>query len=290
MSPGTLAPLAVALSLAIAVTTVHRRLPPRLATRLVVVSISAAVLAAVPTLWLLSFAFLAHVPFLGGRLEWCARVLGMHDSVPTWAGLAATGLSLFGVVRSVGVVRSYRRLRLDEAGEIEVADAAQPFAYTFPGKGGRVIVSSALTQLLSPPETDVVLAHEAAHARFRHDRYMLAARLATTLMPILRPLTSRLLFSLERWADEEAAAQCGDRGFVAETLSKVALYGRHHQPLAAFAALGVVGRVQSLLGPAARSPRVTASVGIWLAIVGVAAFAVFQLHHLVVLAGVLCLT
>lgn len=288
MFPAILFPLGVAMVLAVSVTAVHRRLPPVVAAKAVTITLAVVAIAAVPTLWIVSLGYLAHVPLLGGRLDWCAKAFGVHDPIPGWVGLPTLVLTLAGIVRTRAVIWAHRKLRHDQPGAVEVTDHARPFAFTLPGRGGHIVLSSALVEMLDDAEQDVVLAHEHAHARHRHDRYLLIAQLAAAIMPVLRPLAGRLQFSLERWADETAVAQCGDRGFVARTLGKVAL--RSITPVGAmsFAGLGVPARVAALLSPPATPLRSSAQAGLWSAIMITAALAAFQLHHLVRLLTALC--
>ena len=150
------------------------------------------------------------------------------------------------------------------------------------------MLSSGLIELLDDDEQAVVLAHEQAHARHRHDRYLLVAQLAAAAVPALRPLTSRVQFSIERWADEAAAAECGDRDFVARTLGKVALYDASPAGMLSFAGLGVSARVGALLAEPAPAPRNATMLGLWLAIGFTGVLALFQLHHLLSLVTALC--
>lgn len=289
MSPGLLMPLAVAVALALIVAGTHRRLPPRMATRVLIAALGAVVLAAIPTVWVLSVGYLTHLPLLGGQLHWCAKTLGVHESIPMWAGLPATAVTVLGAARARRVVRRYRRSRWDLPGDVAITPHADAFAYTLPGRGGQIVLSHGITELLDADETSVVLAHEAVHAKYRHDRYILVARIASAMLPIVRPLASRLNYSLERWADEEAAAVCGDRGLVAETLGKVALHGIAVDAVPAFAGLGVIARVKSLLDPPVGAPRPIAMSAMWACLLAVTASAVTQLHHLGALASALCL-
>ena len=288
MFPSVIVPLLVAMALAVTVTTLHRRLPPALAARTVTVTVVVVVGAAVPTLWIVSLGYLAHIPFLGNGFAWCAKAFGVHDRIPPWIGLASLILTVTGTVRAVRVLRTYRRLRHDRPGSVEVAGHEQPFAFTLPGRGGHIVLSSGLIELLDDDEQAVVLAHEGAHARFRHDRYLLIAQLAAATIPMLRPLSSRLQFSVERWADEAAVHECGDRRFVAHTLAKVALH--HMTPVGAlsFAGLGVPGRVAALLCAPAPTPRSSMLTGLWSAIVATSVLAGFQIHHLASLVTALC--
>ena len=86
--PAVLLPLVVALALALSVTTAHRRLPPALAARVVSATVVVLAAAAVPTLWILSLAFLVHLPVVGTGFGWCAEAIGVrHAHIPTWVGL-----------------------------------------------------------------------------------------------------------------------------------------------------------------------------------------------------------
>ncbi|HWL41534.1 MAG TPA: M56 family metallopeptidase [Ilumatobacter sp.] len=291
-------PLVVAVVLATVMTAVHRRLPPALASKVVTITLGAVVVAAVPTVWVVALGYVTHISILGGWFEWCAKAFGVHapvfgghEPVPAWAGVPAVALTVFGLVRMRAVVRSYRRLRHDGCASVEVAEHAEPFAYTLPGRGGRVVVSSGLVELLDDDEREVVLAHERAHGRHRHDRYLLVAQLAAAVVPFARPLAARLRFSLERWADEHAAAACGDRRFVAHTLGKVALHrssGVSPAGALGFGGLGVPARVAALLAPASTAPRSVEAAAIWSAIAVIGGLAILQIHHLEVVVRALC--
>lgn len=286
--PTVVLPLVLALALAVVVTATHRRLPPVVATRAVTVTLAAIAGAAVPTVWIVSLGYLAHAPFLHGRLRWCAEAFGIHEPIPGWLGAPALVLAVAGLVRVVAVVRGYRKLRQHEARSVEIAEHAQPFAFTLPGRGGQVVVSSGLVELLDDAEREVVLAHEHAHAHSRHDRYLLIAQISAAFVPFLRPLADRLHFSLERCADEVAVAHCGDRGFVARTLGKVALGSAAPAGAMGFGGLGAPARVAALLSPPSTPLRPSLSLALWGAIIMTGSLAAFQLHHLVRLATALC--
>jgi len=280
MSASTVLPLGVVLMLALIATTFHRRLPPRIATRTLLTTISVVIAAALPTVWLVSLGFVTHVPLLGQGFAWCTDPFGTRHRVPVWAGATALLVSAIGAVRAFGVLRVHRLLRHDRFGGVEIVAHDEAFAYTLPGAGGRVVLSDSLVGLLDPREYAVVVAHESAHARHRHDRVLLVARLGEAMVPAIRPLSNRLRFSLERWADDAAARQCGDRPFVARTLAKVALHGSSPSELLGFTGLGVNARVAALLAPARGAPRRAALALIWVAIALSGALAVLQLHHL----------
>ena len=288
MTVSTIEPLVLALVLAMSVTALHRRLPPALATRAIATTLVVVVGAAIPTMWLTAIAFVAHSPVTGGEFAWCAHALGMHEQVPLPLGLAAGFVAVVGTVRAIRTIRSHRLLRHDHPGSVEVLGHDQPFAFTLPGRGGHIIVSSALTELLDDTEQRIVLAHESAHARHRHDRYILIANVASAAIPLLRPLAARLKYSLERWADEVAARSCGDRAKVARTLGRVALGQFSTVGVAGFSGLGVPARVAALLSPPVKRPHSSVVAAMWLAIATTALLSMFQIHHLSALIAALC--
>lgn len=282
-------PLIAGVVLADGVTTLHRRLVPALAAHTVIVSLVVIVVAAVPTLWIVSLDFLAHLSF-GNGVQWCSEMLGMRRQVPAAVGALAIVASVTGAVRSVRLLRRYGRLRHDHPGAVEIASYTQPFAYTLPGRGGHVVVSSGLLELLDDGEQHVVLAHEHAHARHRHDRYVLIGQLASVNLPFLRPLLRRLQFSLERWADESAVnAAGGDRRFVARTLGKVALSASAPAGTLGINRLGVTARVAVLLSPALSTRQPVVTTFVWAAITGVGVLAGVQIHHLAGMLTSVCL-
>lgn len=288
MMPALFLPLAASLVLAVLVTANHRRLAPKIASRVVAVAIAVLAVAAAPTLWLVALGYVAHLSLFGGRLAWCAHAIGVHDSVPLWIGVPAAGLSLTGVVRSRKVLATYWRLRDDRPGSVEVARHEDPFAFTLPGRGGHVVMSTGLVEMLDEGERNVVLGHERAHAVHRHDRYLLAAQLAAAIVPLLRPLTVRLQFSLERWADEAAVAECGDRQLVARTLGKVAMHGVAPNSVLSFADHGVPARVRALLSPPIGLPRPITVAALWIVAAATTGLAALQLHHLAPLLSSIC--
>lgn len=279
--------------LALVVTASHRRLPPVLAARIGVASVAVVCLAVVPSLWILGLQVMAHAPIVGHGARWCSMTLGLHDHVTAWLTVPALALAVIGSVRAARVLWSHRRLAVHQPGEIEIADDPRPYAVSLPGRGERIVVSRGLVDLLSDDEFDVVLAHERTHARFRHDRMLLVAGLAQAVCPLLRPLTRRLRFSLERWADEAAARRCGDRRRVARTLAKVALAADAPQGVqvgvAGFTGLGVSARAEAMLASPPEPPSSVLLAGLFAGVVATAVLALVQLHHLGGMVAALCL-
>lgn len=284
------APLLSAVMIALVATALHRRVRPQLSSALLTGAILGVAAAVVPTMVVLAVGFLAHLPYLGGGFEWCGRVLGFHASVnPALGGVAtvALGAGVFRVGRSV---RAWRRHRCVDAGAPAMVDSDEWFAYSLPGPGRRVAVSTGLVEALDGDQIEVVLAHEHGHAIHRHDRHLLAAEVAAGLVPPLEWLRRRLRFALERWADEAAVdAMGGDRERVAATLARVALGpSEMRDTLAAFNGLGVAARVDALLRPRPLSHERFWSSTIGLGVVAVVLAAAVQAHHVVALLVTLC--
>ncbi|MFH9137623.1 M56 family metallopeptidase [Streptomyces sp. NPDC017524] len=187
----------------------------------------------------------------------------VRDAVPhdAFAGKASI-LALVAVTVACGVTvhrhyrfraRAHRTLAGLPGGDVAVLPDDVPYAYALPGSPGRVMVSTALLASLEPAERRALFAHERAHLAGRHHRLLLATRLAGCVNPLLWPLLGALVYSTERWADEEAARVTGDRRLTARAVGKAALVSRPVPGGAAFAAFAAVGpvprRVAALLGP-----------------------------------------
>ena len=282
-------PLLAGATVALVATAAHHRLPPHLAARFITLSLALVMVGALPTALVLAASFLIHVPLVGAALQWCAHTVGFHATVSAWVGVPAVVLVGVGSVRIARVLRQHRSVRCDCGGPVQVAADQRPFAVTLPGRGGQIVMSSGLIDLLGPDETDVVLAHEHAHARLRHDRYLLVLELSATALPPVRPLARWARFSVERWPDEAAAAACGSRRLVAETVGKVALFGHPTAGVLGFAGNGVGSRVSALLRPPVPAPRAAGRAALFLAAAGTAVASAYQIHHLGVLVAAMCL-
>lgn len=119
--------------------------------------------------------------------------------------------------------------------ENEAADA-----YTLPGWPCRIVVTTGMLDALSQPERRVLLAHERAHAAWLHYLFTSATRLAAAANPLLIPVLRAVDYTLERWADEHAAAVTSDRKLVARTIGQVALLAGTARQRPAGLALGIV--------------------------------------------------
>jgi Zn-dependent protease with chaperone function len=274
-------PLIGTIAAAYLATSVHRRLRPDVAARTTAIAVVTLLLAAVPTLWLMGSSGLAHLRLRSPFTDWSQHLLPTMGPIGAFVGACALGLMIGGAVRTFRVLRLHFRLRSSRPSELEILPTAAVFAYTLPGPAGNIVLSEGLVASLSDRECQAVVAHERAHARLRHDRYLLLGRLATALVPMTRTLADRLEFSLERWADDEAGRDVSDRRLVATAIARVAVAGSHPLPsVAGIARLGAVARAESLLAPAPRPGLVDPVVVITgFALVVTIASAVFQLHH-----------
>ncbi|TDD74328.1 M56 family peptidase [Actinomadura darangshiensis] len=246
----TFLPLAIMLTLSVALARMPPRLHPSWSARLLATTGAMTAVAAFGTGFFVAVNYAAtlapsaaaHVP------EWA--LFGDDRPVPDAVGIAAAVLPAAGLVAAGRTAaRRAAGLRAARAGAREPLDTGVPIAVAVPGRNGGVLVSRGLLRELTPAELRVVFQHEASHLRHRHHRYLAAGDLAAAALPPLRPLAARLRLATERWADEDAAEATGDRAVVARTLAKVALaQPRATGPVNAFAESGVVERVEALLG------------------------------------------
>jgi Zn-dependent protease with chaperone function len=286
-----------------------RRLPPAAATRLLVL---AAVVVAASTLLvggLLAFTWLAQLPEVVELGPWSVAMLRAGTPVPVVVAAGATVAVAASVLhagtvlvrRGVGWWRMRRAVHglADAAGLIVLHDD-RPDAYSTPPPGGRIVVSVGLLRALEPTERRVLLAHESSHLRHHHAWWVLAADVAAAVNPVLVPTARAVGHTVERWADEHAAVEVGDRALVARTLARSALLV-HTAGTAGTAgtartggaagtagttgtgarALGAVARavpqrVRALLAPAPRWRPVTAALLLGLLLVTAGAAATVQ--------------
>lgn len=290
MGPTLLLPLASALVVALVATGLHRHIRPALSATLLTGAIVAATFAVVPTVVVLSLGFLTHLPVLGDGFDWCHTVLGFHAGVNPWVGVAATAVLVFGVARALRVLSAWRRHRCSDPGPLALVETDELFAYSLPGPGRRVAVSTGMVGALDRAEFEVVLAHERGHAEHRHDRHLLLADLAAALVPVVVPLRRRLQFVLERWADESAVESVGgDRRLVAMTLARVAVAQADMPRVAAgFNGLGVAARVDALLAPPPLSHERWWSSTMGFGVIVVMFAAAVQAHHIAGVIVALC--
>jgi hypothetical protein len=280
-------PLVVSVVLGASAARLGRRLPPATAVRLLTAAMFVTALATGFVLAAAGVLVLAQIPLVAALGHWSAHVLGSGLPVPVAAGsLAAVtvcGLLAAALRRAalggrdlVLAAVACRRLGPAVGGLVVVHDD-EPDAYTLPGIGGRVVVSTAMLRALPADERRVLLAHEAAHLTRRHHLWVQAAELAASADPLLRPTARAVRAAVEREADEVAAAEVGDRALAARALARAGLAratARREAGLAAALAgadEGVAARARALLaGPPPRRRFLAAAVTALMLATGVA--------------------
>lgn len=160
-------------------------------------------------------------------------------------------------------------------------------AYAVPGRHRRIVVSVGLLRVLTGAERRALLAHEAAHLEQRHHLYVQLGRLAAAANPLVRPISRSIDLAVERWADDAAAHEVGDRLTVARAVARAAATVPVDSPVGALglAEADVVTRVRMLLQPQRSGwvvalTLVTGILCCW----GAAALIVGQVHNLMELA------
>jgi Zn-dependent protease with chaperone function len=249
MLPSVIVALAVAFLAAVAPHALSRKLRPALATKAVA---TLAGVSAAATLWVLALLTAENVVQLHGiaeRFSWCSGIAHDHRDRMNVVGLVSIGLLLVITASMLRVGMRHRSQRAaDGASELVVLDSIIPSAFALPGKPGQVVVSTGMLNSLVPEERRVLLAHERAHLRCRHHRYIRVTELASAAMPALAPLRGKVRHATERWADEEAVKEVGDPHVVAYAIAHAAI-ARSETPAGALgmADSGVLERVEELL-------------------------------------------
>jgi len=284
-----LAPLAVATVVGTAAVILGKWVRPSLLSRLLV-SIALAVSGcAVLVVTSLATIVVLTLPLLSDALGWCNH-LESHHHLPAW-GKGAVLLSVLAMAGAFARVLRQRAPRLPSTeDELVVLRTEQPHAFAVPGSPGHIVISTGLLHQLHPEERRAVLAHERAHLRCRHHRYTQLSRAAASLFPFLLPIDRAVRLGTERWADEEAAREVGDRSVVARAIARAALAGQNAPAPALNSAGSDVGkRVESLLARPPRWNRVSSAVLPLVALgLVVVTSMVVQIQQLAVLAEHLC--
>ncbi len=301
-------PLVVPVLAALGAWPLAERLPPRTTTWLLTLSAVVLAAASCAVLGLLALAAAMRLPVFASLGNISAHTMSRIDPAPMPLGviaaglLAAAALSLVRAtwLRTAALVAAHREARsLSADGRLLVIvndDTAD--AYAVPGRPARIVVTSRMLDSLTEAESEVLLAHERAHTAGHHYLFMAAARLSAAANPLLRPLAAAVSYTVERWADEQAALVTGSRPLAARTIAKAALAtaagqrtggGRAH----VLAATGereevrrpgsVPRRVKALLAPPPRRRFALLAVAIALvAVSGVAALdAAGDLHAMI---------
>lgn len=248
-------PLLLSILFPLATARTAAMLRPLAAVRVATAGAAVAALASTCTLTLLSLTLFDDLPPLSafeGQPE-----LGLPEPVPDWLGATAALILLPVTIRFLRevrrrhqVVRELRAIKTPYAG-LAVADLREAFAVAVPGRPGHVLVTSGMLRVLSEAERRVLLAHERSHLNRRHHRLVAVAAYSAAANPLLTSLVSLVSYLVERSADEDAAAEVGDRDMVARAVAKASLAGSGHDLAPALGLHGsqAVERVAAIAGP-----------------------------------------
>jgi Peptidase family M48 len=239
------------------------RLEPRLATWLLTSAMVALAACSTAALALLAGFAAARAPVLAALGGYSLAVMRRVDPIPLSAGAlaalalagAAVGVAVIFRNRARGLAESYRRAAgLSSRDSVVVMPGPAIEAYALPGRPGRIVVSGRLLDRLDTGRRAALIAHEQAHLTGRHHLFASVARLAAAANPMLLPVARSVEYTVERWADEHAAAVTGDRRLVAETIGQVALLATPSPRKAPAIALGVVGQLTQRVSVAWAGP------------------------------------
>jgi Zn-dependent protease with chaperone function len=229
---------------------VAARLEPRQATWLLTIATVALAACSTAALALLTAFAAARAPLLAALGDYSQPIIRRGDPIPASTG-AIAALALAGAAVAVAVIfrnracalaESYRRaagLHADESVVVVPGPAIE--AYALPGRPGRIVVSGCLLDHLDAGSQAALIAHEQAHLAGRHHLFAAVARLAAAANPMLLPVARSVEYTVERWADEHAAAITGDRQLVAKTIGRVALLASPRRERAPRVSLGATG-------------------------------------------------
>jgi Zn-dependent protease with chaperone function len=235
------------------------RLAPAAAVLLTCLALTVA-LATGLLLCLAAVIALAEAPLLSGLHHWSPRALRatvpVHPAVGAVSGVVAAFLLTSAAVHLVRVVRHARGASAAAAslpslgGDLALLDGDAAVAYAVPGPHRRIVVSTGMLRHLSAGQRRALLAHEESHLRHHH-RYVQLGRLAAAANPLLRPVSRAIDLAVERWADENAAGEVGDRRTVALALATAALPSAGAPPEGSLSGTGndIRRRVDLLLCP-----------------------------------------
>lgn len=216
------------------------RLSPRPGAWALTVTAVALGVSTVGALMLLAFPLAARIPLVAELGQWQAHSVAQRTPVPVWLStVAMVAVAWLGwrAVRELHrlgrecheVVCAQARLAECGSGEVIVIDEAVPRAHAVSRtitRQGRVVVTSAMLDLLDDEERAAVVAHERAHLRHGHGAFLAVMRMSSALSPLLAPMRRDLDFALERWADEDAA-RATHRAVIASALAKAAIATIH---------------------------------------------------------------
>ncbi|HET9172322.1 MAG TPA: M56 family metallopeptidase [Actinospica sp.] len=184
------------------------------------------------SLGLLVLSPLVGMTWVANLGHWSSSIVAGAGLPGGWTSLAAAvmlGAALlaaaaFAVRRGRALAFAWQHARsLPGHGDLVVTEDSAADAYAVPGWPGRIVVSEGMLGALDDHGRAALLAHERAHLANHHHWFTAVARLAAAANPLVRPLASAVEYSVERWADEAAASEVGDRHLVARAIASAAI-------------------------------------------------------------------
>lgn len=240
----------------------------------VVFAWSAVMLAASSTASLFVFALkaLAELEAVAVRGNWSHETVLLDTAHVPWASWTALVLLIVAAAsfgrtwwshrRAVRAAQRYAHA-LPGDGDVVLLPDRTVDAFALPGPSGRIVVTAGMRAALTDEQFAALIAHERAHLTGRHHQLVMVARLAAATHPLLVPMARHVGYLVERWADERAAEQTGDRRGMANAVGVAALAAARQGGLAHAGALhvsvttrsgAVPRRMAALLHPP-RDPR-----------------------------------
>jgi len=213
---------------------IGRGLPPAAAVIGLTVTALASALSTGFALTALGATVLAQIPPLA---EWAGVSVAaldatepLPDPVAIAAGVVAVvllALAARQVLITLRQLRDASRLCAElapAATGLVIVDEPRAEAYSISGfRRSRIVVSREMMRALPAAERRVLLAHEAAHVRCRHHLFVAVSEVAAAANPLVRSVSREVRVGVERWADEAAAAEAGDRRVAATALARAGL-------------------------------------------------------------------
>lgn len=203
----------------------RRRVHPRAWAVLSVVRLSMAALYV--TVGLLLISAPAFVTVTAGRTAGhsCQMLLDRFDPggmVMAWVAAAllvsssaAAGVRVRRACRRLSVLRvpAYVGAHERRCGfDLVTLPTAEPLAYSVNGASRQAVITAGLRDRLDEAQLEAVVAHESAHLRSHHQRWLMITDVAATILwfvPWSRYSARRAAVTLECWADSEAASVAG---------------------------------------------------------------------------------
>lgn len=185
--------------------------------------------------WLLAFAAGVLSTCLGSMWWLAERAVADTGStswdaalfVGSWVVLAAgSGMVAAVLLRASFETTAHRQHRMDlraalgmcrseaidvDGHRVNLVHVDEPFATHLPGRDAHIVVSTALSDVLSPAQLRAVVLHEAAHLRLRHDLLLRLARIHERCIPVGRgpeEMRRSLGLIVELIADDRAVRRC----------------------------------------------------------------------------------